>query len=194
MIKQEDLPVLRHLLESLKDPNNKYGITHEKLSDEIKENYPDRNRTSHDISLEFERLCEFFTKHNIANVDKNSFGILLVPNIETKDADIDIIFNELLSEKKRHSKKNKSEDRQHKLTGWKYYTFWPLFAFATFGGGYSTYDIIRNLNTKEPVKQLQNPIKGTELEQVKKHTLPLDQRNQDSSYQTSSDKETLTPV
>ena len=76
------------------------------------------------------------------------------------------------------------------MTKWKYYTFWPLFVIAIFGGGYSLYDFTERLTKAKDSQQVQLTKGETESEQSKPHTLPLNQKNQDSSYQTSSDKET----
>lgn len=175
MIKQEDLPLLRKFLELLKIPATRSISIFETY--EIMYGVPLTNKVDFDIPrAEFKRISNIFIQIGIAETDNNDYGPLLKPNLKTYAADIDVIYNELLEKQNRNKKKNKSEDRQQTLTGWKYYTFWPIFAFAAFGGGYSTYNIIKNLTTTEDVKQLQTPKVEKKVKQFKQQTIPLYER------------------
>lgn len=80
-----------------------------------------------------------------------------------------------------------------KLSKWKYYTFWPFFVLAVFGGGYSTYDFIERLSKPKANQSVQSPTAEMELEESKSHTLILNQKNLDSlrSSKTLADSVTI---
>lgn len=73
-----------------------------------------------------------------------------------------------------------------KISKWKYYTFWPLFILAIFGGGYSVYDITERLTKSKTNQSMQLPKLETELELSKSHTLTLDQRSLDSLHSSKT--------
>ena len=68
------------------------------------------------------------------------------------------------------------------VSKWKYHTFWWFFALAIFGGGYSAYDLISNLTTKEYDQSKQILIKETQSVKSKSHTSSSDQKNLDSLH------------
>jgi len=191
MIKQEDLPVLKHLLDLIKDPKNNHGITLENLPDYVKENYPDRNKSLHGISLEFERLCDFFTENNIATTKEMGYGVLLISNTNTKDADIEDIFIRLNITQKRQENKDKKEDIEYKMSNLKYYSTWILLVCTIISTIIAIKSCNENKTNRESLKQLELKLQEKESELSKCRTLILDHKNQDSSFQSSSDKETL---
>jgi len=69
-----------------------------------------------------------------------------------------------------------------KISKWKYYTFWPLFIIAIFGGGYSVFDLTERLSKSMSNQSVHIPKSKTELELSKSHILILDQRSLDSLH------------
>jgi hypothetical protein len=151
--------------------------------------------TKDDKEFEFERLLDLIRHFGIANINTDDYWYV-ERNRFTKRHKIDggfyPIFKNLNDEAKQKQKQIKKENTEYTLTKWKYYTFWPLFIIALFGGGYSIYDFKERLTTKANSQQVQSTKEQTELEQSKSHISTLNQKNQDSSFQTSSEKETST--
>ena len=63
---------------------------------------------------------------------------------------------------------------------WKYHTFWWFFGLAVFGGVYSISDFTIKITKYKNAPKEQFPIRETELEESKSHTLILDQKSLDS--------------
>ena len=149
--------------------------------------------TEEDIDFEFQRLLLLIDKVGVAEVKTQTYWCV-ERNHSTKRHKIDggfyPVFKNLEEDEKRKQKQIKKENTEYTLTKWKYYTFWPLFVIAIFGGGYSLYDFTERLTKAKDSPHVQLTKGETELEQSKPHILHLNQKNQDSSYQTSSDKET----
>jgi len=69
-------------------------------------------------------------------------------------------------------------------------TFWWFFAFSFAGFIYGFYDFITDLKSDKSLDRIELSNQQLESELSKLRTLFLDQKNQDSLFQTNSDKET----
>jgi len=189
MIKQEDLPVLRQFIEMLKKPETReisFFDTYEIMYGE-----PYTNDTKFDIArAEFKRISNILNEHGIAEPETNSFGPLLKPNLKTYDSDIDLIYNELIKSEKQNHKKERKENIDFNMSWIKLYTYWPVLICTVITTFIAVKEYSNNQNTKESLIRLEKKLEEKELELSKLHILFLNQKNQDSSYQTSSDKET----
>lgn len=191
MIKQEDLPVLRHLFNLLKDIKNNDGITFDHLPKEILDRYTERNKNATRIRIEFERLSDFFILTELASLDERKYGLYLVPKNKIYESDINKIYKEFKKSEKRKGNKVKIEDLEYPMSKLKYYSNWILLGCTII----STYIAVKNYNenktNQESIIQLELNLKEKDSELSKFRTLNLYHKNQDSSFQTNSDKETL---
>ena len=73
-----------------------------------------------------------------------------------------------------------------KLSHWQLKTYWPLFIFAVFGGLYSGYDFIKNLNKKENAQSKLVTKEEMETELSKLRTLILNKK--EDSFPAKSKK------
>ena len=148
-----------------------------------------------DIEFEFQRLLMVIDHFNLATVTTGDYWCIeknFITKRHKNDGGFYPVFKKLEEEEKRKQKQIQKEDTDHTLTKWKYYTFWPLLVIAVLGGGYTTYDFIKRLSKPKTNQELQTT-KGEKVsERSKLRTLPLNQKSQDSSFQTSFDKETST--
>ena len=149
--------------------------------------------TEEDIDFEFQRLLLFIDQVGVAKVKTTTYWCV-ERNHSTKRHKMDggfyPVFKKLEEDEKRKQKQIKKENTEYTLTKWKYYTFWPLFVIAIFGGGYSLYDFTERLTKAKDSQQVQSTKGEKGLEQSKSHILPLTKKNQDPSFLTNSDKET----
>ena len=135
--------------------------------------------TEEDIDFEFHRLLLLVDHFGIATVNTGDYWCV-EQNHSTKrhknDGGFYPVFKKLEEDEKRKQKQIKKENTEYTLTKWKYYTFWPLFVIAIFGGGYSLYDFTERLTKVKDSQQVQLTKAKTELEQSKPHILPLTQK------------------
>jgi len=88
-----------------------------------------------------------------------------------------------------NKKKYKKENREYTLTKWKYYLFWPMTILSILSTPIAITKTNEIQKNQDIIEELEQKIEYMELEQSKQHILPLNHKNQDSSFQTSSDKE-----
>lgn len=138
------------------------------------------NFLDHESRLEYRKALNWLKSHALIEyVGNKQFKITTKGENVIKKGGIEQ-FNAFELNRVQRSERKEHFDFMH--SKFKYYTFWPFFTLALFGGGYSAYSLIVDLSKEEADQLKQTPTTEMESELSKLRTLFLNHKNLDSLH------------
>lgn len=139
---------------------------------------------STDAELEFQRLLSFVKECNCGMVEQKNFGYTVSKNAHTRsfkeNGGFKKVFENMQIEHTKLQNKNRKEEREQRMTRWKYITFWPVMFFGLFGGLYSAYKTITSSQEEERLNKIERNILENKKQNQQIQTIILNQKDKDS--------------
>ena len=175
MIKKEDVPVLTHLLNKLRNSEDE-AIGCNSLPDFVKNGI-----VNEELENKFRYFANIFRTYDIGEYFDNGFGWVVIrpkPNMYSFDFEKEYVNQQKKAEKETIELEKSILDI--KLKKWQLKTFWWIFAVAIIGSCLSIYNFTNNLLTSKNTEKQEVKIQQMELELKKLHTLILSQKTNGS--------------
>ena len=178
MIKKEDVPVLTHLLNKLRNSEDE-AIGCNSLPDFAKNGI-----VNEELENKFRHFANIFRTYDIGEYFDNGFGWVVIrpkPNMYSFDFEKEYINQEKKAEKETIELEKSILDI--KLKKWQLKTFWWIFAVAIISYSKRIYKNTKNRLTAKTTENQEVKIQQMELELKKLHTLILSQKTKGSNNQ-----------